>query len=302
MALRNPIRALSTISCLLLGALLLNGCSGTDRMLRSSGLAYLTPITATPTHRHHPGRIVWHDLLTTDAAAASKFYGGLFGWSFVQTDGYVEIYGSGHKLGGIVEVEAGGQSVERGAEWLLSMSVGDVDEAAARAKALGGTVVNGPLDMPKRGRGALIRDPLGAHLVLLHARDGDPEERRAAPGDWLWNEIWTNRPQETVAFYRAVGGYDQVDESSDYAILIRQGKWRAGVRFSGEDDATIRWVPVVRVADPDALLASVERLGGVVWIRPEELPGDNDTALISDNAGALLILQRWTFADEQGGR
>ncbi len=31
---------------------------------------------------HAPGTVCWADLGTTDAAAAKRFYTGLFGWSF----------------------------------------------------------------------------------------------------------------------------------------------------------------------------------------------------------------------------
>jgi len=31
---------------------------------------------------HEPGTFSWVELVTTDAAAAKKFYAGLFGWSY----------------------------------------------------------------------------------------------------------------------------------------------------------------------------------------------------------------------------
>src|SRR3984885_1139108 len=30
----------------------------------------------------HAGKVIWVDLVTPDLAAAKRFYGGLFGWSF----------------------------------------------------------------------------------------------------------------------------------------------------------------------------------------------------------------------------
>jgi predicted enzyme related to lactoylglutathione lyase len=53
------------------------------------------------------------------------------------------------------------------------------------------------------------------------------------------------------------------------------------------------WVPVVRVADPEATAERVAGLGGVVWIAPDEAPSNGDTALIGDTTGALLLIQRW---------
>jgi hypothetical protein len=42
----------------------------------------LPPIADSANLEHHPGKIVWADLVTPDLAAAERFYGGLFGWSF----------------------------------------------------------------------------------------------------------------------------------------------------------------------------------------------------------------------------
>ena len=284
---------------LISAGILFSGCSALPQSGDTSAQS-LTSITDTPTNTYHPGKFVWHDLLTPDAAASRKFYGELLGWTFTPRGNYLEIHNGTRKIGGIAQVESDTDKQKTAASWLASMSVADVDAAIARVQAHKGKVINGPLDMPLRGRGALVSDSRGAHLVLLHAKDGDPEDRKAEMGDWLWNEIWTNVPDETIAFYKAIGNYSEVKRSDDYAILINQGKWRAGVRFS-DHDVTIRWVPAIRVSDPGSLLGKVETLGGTVWIRPGDLPGNPGTALISDNMGALLILQRWTFSNVEEG-
>ncbi len=289
-----------TASLLLVASLALNGCSGLPATTSKSGPDSLTAITDTPTNIHHPGKFVWHDLLTPDAAASQNFYAELFGWTFTTRGQYIEIHNGNRKIGGIAQVSPGKKGSRPGASWLASLSVADVDAAIREVTSRHGKVINGPLDMPMRGRGALISDPHGAHLVLLYALGGDPEDREPAMGDWLWNEIWTNAPDETIAFYQAVGDYSEVRKNEDYAILINEGKWRAGIRFA-DGDVTIRWVPAIRVADPGALLSRVEALGGTVWVRPGELPGNPGTALISDNMGALLILQQWTFSNIEEG-
>lgn len=279
------------------GVLLLSACAELDR--KSTPGQELTTITAAPTDLYHPGKIVWHDLLTPDAKASRAFYGELFGWSFAQHGAYSEVFNKGRKIAGVVEVGRE-EGKEMAGLWLMSLSVPDVNKAVDAAVALGGKVLNGPLVMPKRGRGALISDSFGAYIVVLHARDGDPEDRPPAKGDWLWDEIWTAAPEATIEFYKAIGGYRQVAEGKGYAILMSEGKPRAGIRFS-DSDATVRWVPVIRVDDPAALLPRVEALGGTVWVRPGEVSGNPGAALISDNAGALLILQRWLSPDAQGG-
>ena len=42
----------------------------------------LPALNTPPSQEHHTGKMVWADLVTPDLAAAEKFYGGLFGWTF----------------------------------------------------------------------------------------------------------------------------------------------------------------------------------------------------------------------------
>ncbi len=56
---------------------------------------------------HHPGKMIWADLVTPDLAAAEQFYGGLFGWTFTsihagKSDYAVALLG-GHPIGGLVQ-------------------------------------------------------------------------------------------------------------------------------------------------------------------------------------------------------
>lgn len=268
------------------------GCSTVGDLLPGKARVLpLTPIHDRPTGVQRPGSFVWHDLLTTDPAASKAFYGGLFGWRFEERDGYTEIRNGRHKIGGMVEMKP----PEEGrppAIWLPSLSVPDPDRAAAYVREAGGRVIGGPVEMPGRGRGALIADPRGALLVLLRAAGGDPPARKAAIGDWLWNETWTRRPAATLRFYMGLGGYDSSIDGDGYAVLVRDGTWQAGIRQVEADEHPVQWLPVVRVEDPGALLQRVEQLGGEVWVRPGEYDND-DAALVADDQGALLILQRW---------
>ncbi|HHD56869.1 MAG TPA: hypothetical protein ENK89_04235 [Desulfobulbaceae bacterium] len=153
--------------------------------------------------------------------------------------------------------------------------------------------------MQGRGRAALISDPQGAELALLHAADGDPEDRQPRIGDWIWNEIWTNVPQQTAAFYTSLGSYSSIKVGDAYEILTTENRWRAGIRAIFKDPYKVRWVLAVRVNDPVRILDKVEKLGGRVLLRPDAPPSRGDTALIVDPDGALLMLQRWSFDDTE---
>ena len=53
--------------------------------------------------------------------------------------------------------------------WLHYASVADIDAAVARVKALGGRVLNGPMEVPGGDRVAQCMDPQGAAFALHQA-------------------------------------------------------------------------------------------------------------------------------------
>ena len=42
----------------------------------------LPPLVQPASTEHHPGKVIWADLVTPDIAGAKHFYGELFGWTF----------------------------------------------------------------------------------------------------------------------------------------------------------------------------------------------------------------------------
>ena len=285
---------LATVGSLALAGLLGSGCAGPGASSKAKESRWLVAVTDHPTQQWQPGKFVWHDLLTPNVSAARDFYGSLFGWTFEAEGPYTVIRNQGRKIGGMVEVKPTDEQPAQ-ALWLGSLSVADVDEAVTFLKKEGGTLLSGPEEMAQRGRGALVSDPQGAQLLLLRSATGDPPDRPAALGDWLWNEIWTGAPADTVAFYQALAGYDSLIEADRYTVLVKNDKWRAGVRHVFREGFRTRWVPVVRVLDPAAIIEQVPKLGGRVWVRPSDPASNGDTALISDPTGAFLVVQRWNW-------
>ena len=118
------------------------------------------------------GEISWHELTTTDHKSAYDFYQTLFGWDktgdFDMGDmGTYQLYGRGDQpLGGMWTKPA---DMPMPPNWLYYIRVPNVDEAAERVKALGGQVLNGPMDVPGGDRIAQCLDPQGAAFAV-HAR------------------------------------------------------------------------------------------------------------------------------------
>jgi hypothetical protein len=286
--------------------LTLAGCAAVDP-------ARIPPIDTAGSTERLPGKVVWHDLLTEDPAAAKRFYGGLFGWTFRELDigggqTYTVIEHRGRGIGGLVD----GRNINRDtnvSRWIPVLSVADIDAAVGVVRAGGGTVFQPPVEIPRRGRMAVVGDPQGAVLTLLQSADGDPPDRTPAAGDWLWNEIWTSDPEATLAFYRrlvpAFTSASAGADDGDYRYLTSAGTPRVGVLPKPVTGIRDTWLSYVRVADPAATAAAAERLGGQVLLPPRENPLAGEVAILNDPTGAGFLVQTWDpswTADRQAAR
>lgn len=128
-------------------------------------LADAPPVNTTP----RPGRMIWHELVTTDVDAAWTFYEALFGWHKTETiaterEGPYQMFGiRGRTLGGIVTKPAAMPGLST---WLYYTTVKDLDIALKRVKSGGGRVLNGPMEVPGGDRVAQCADMDGATFAL----------------------------------------------------------------------------------------------------------------------------------------
>jgi len=255
----------------------------------------LPPVASPATGVHLPGKFVWYDLLTDDVILAKDFYGALFDWSFKTQGTYTVVLNNGQTIGGMVEVQPK-EREKSTPRWVPLLSVADVDQAVALVQRAGGTIHEGPINMSKRGRGALINDPQGAPLLLLHAYKGDPPDVEPPMGSWLWVELWSENPEASLDFYQELCGYESIKDGEGYWILERDEQWRGGIRSMPREERlkVCCWIPVVRVSDTLAISDHAEKLGGRVLIRPSDTNDGDSVALIEDPGGALLMVQRWS--------
>lgn len=116
------------------------------------------------------GEFSWHELATTDAARAFKFYQQLFGWEKTGEHdmgpmGTYLMFGlNGVPFGGVYNKHA-----ELPAHWLDYASVADAAKAAKATTAAGGKVLNGPMEVPGGDWITQLADPQGA-MFAVHAR------------------------------------------------------------------------------------------------------------------------------------
>ena len=69
-------------------------------------------------------------------------------------------------IGGMMEMK-GKEFGDMPPQWMLYLSVPDVDAAAEQVTKLGGTICMPPTDIPNVGRFCMIKDPTGAGVSLF---------------------------------------------------------------------------------------------------------------------------------------
>jgi predicted enzyme related to lactoylglutathione lyase len=118
------------------------------------------------------GEFCWSELMTSDSAAAFKFYSQLFGWKSLQEmdmgpNGMYRIYGIGEtQLGGMMTTPKGAPMPPA---WLYYVGTSDLEASLGRATKKGAKVINGPMDIPGGGRIAQLIDPQGAAFAFHQA-------------------------------------------------------------------------------------------------------------------------------------
>lgn len=118
------------------------------------------------------GAVAWHELNTTDREHAWACYSELFGWRATGTTelgsplGAYQLFtwdGAGRDVGGMVNT-ARLPSIHT--HWLFYLTVEDLEASLQTLRALGGRVLNGPMQVPSGDRVAQCEDPQGAALAL----------------------------------------------------------------------------------------------------------------------------------------
>ena len=123
------------------------------------------------------GHVGWHELYSGDFDADMAFYTGAFGWTKGEAMdmGEMGLYQLVSQTGGSDFQSMSAGIMPRPKEmpaplWLFYFIVGDIDAAVARVTAGGGTVLNGPMEVPGGGWIIQALDPQGAMFALVGMR------------------------------------------------------------------------------------------------------------------------------------
>lgn len=274
--------------------------------------------------RYPAGVPCWIDAAYPDAPAATRFYGGLFGWEF---EDRIPADAPGHyfvaRLDGLVVAAVASQPAEpEPTAWHTYVAVDDADDTAARAEAAGGTVLVPPTDVFEQGRMAVFADPAGATIRAWQAGRRTGAQLVNAPGSWNWSNLASDDVAGAEAFYAAVFGWEaeKLDFGQGVSWMwrrpgygdflatidpgLRERHAESGVP-AGFSDA-IGWLqPLADDSTPshwgvtfaaDGTAAAVDRaveLGGSV-VSPVVDAGMSSYAVVRDPQGAQFTVSTYT--------
>ncbi len=122
------------------------------------------------------GAVSWMDLTVENAEELRDFYSSVVGWETdeVDMDGYKDfcMIEPGGELATAGICHARGGNANLPAQWIIYITVANLDHSIASCKKLGGQVISGPSDLSADSRYCIIKDPAGA-VAALYEKKGE---------------------------------------------------------------------------------------------------------------------------------
>ena len=246
-------------------------------------------------------KFVWYELMTSDPAAAEKFYDSVVGWTSKDAGMGDEFpytllqVGETHVAGLMAfPAELAGSGIPP--HWTGYVAVEDVDAMAARLLGAGGKVLRPGEDIPTIGRFAVVADPQGASFVLFKGL-GEPTPPLPAgtPGTVGWHELSTLDWQKGFAFYAALFGWTKGDAMDmgpmgTYQLFAIDGVPCGGMMNKTEQQPAPAWLYYFNVAEIHAAVDRIKAGGGQVVHGPAQVPGGSWIVNAVDPQGAMFAV------------
>jgi predicted enzyme related to lactoylglutathione lyase len=240
------------------------------------------------------GQFVWYELTTPDVEAAQKFYPRVAGWGTQAFDqDYTMWTNDGVPIAGLFQL--GEELRQQGVppNWMPYVESSNVDETAAKATALGGRVVHGPLDIPGAGRFAVVQDPHGAVFGVLRSDNpGGAWDGTPVVGRFSWHELMTTDHAAAFEFYRALFGWEKTGEmdmggGQTYQMFGQGGQMYGGIFTRPPEMAGMHpfWLIYIHVKDVAKAVAAATKAGATVHRPQMDIPGGS-IAILGDPQGA----------------
>lgn len=258
---------------------------------------YLTerPMTALPT----AGRFCWHELMTTDPAAALRFYGKLAGWTaetHAQDPTYHILKTRGKMIGGVTDLPQQARQMGSPSHWVPYVEVTDVDDAVRKATNMGGKIYVSPADIPDMGRFSVLADNQGATFAVYRANTGISADTEPGPGEFSWHEMIAGNLDAAWTFYHALFGWEKgaamdMGATGIYQVYRNAGGTRdLGGMYTKPADlpAPPHWLCYINVKNAATAGEYTAANGGKVTMGPLVVPGGGHIIAGLDPQGAAF--------------
>jgi len=243
------------------------------------------------------GRFIWHELLTTDTAAAAAFYPKVLPWRTQPSSmpGYNLWMAGQTQIGGLMALppEAAGTPPH----WLIYVGTPSVDASCSQAQGLGAKVLKAPSDIPNVGRFAVLSDPQGATFALFTPAAGAPPPGPQPPqGAFSWHELATTDVSGALRFYgelfgwRRGAGHD-MGAMGVYQLFEHAGNAVGGMCSVQGPSSPPSWLSYVHVSECNRAVGAAKAAGGRLLHGPMEVPGGSWIALFMDPQGGAFAVQ-----------
>jgi hypothetical protein len=250
-----------------------------------------------------PAGFIWYELMTTDVAAAERFYASVVGWTPKPfgspggpEGGYTILHAGERGVAGIMRLpdevaEAGGRP-----GWLGYIHAPDIDKAVAGIRAAGGHIHREPTPIPNVGRFAVVADPQGAMFMLLEPRGEDQGPASpSTPGQVGWHELYATDWEAAFRFYAGQFGWTKVHAvdlgpMGTYQLFSADGDAIGGMMNKPPHMPSPAWQYYFTVPAIDAAAERVREGGGHVMMGPHEVPGGSWIVHCTDPQGAIFAL------------
>jgi predicted enzyme related to lactoylglutathione lyase len=250
--------------------------------------------------KHPAGSFCWVELATTDQEAAKNFYSSLFGWSPQDSPiGPSEFYtifkleGRDAAAGYTLRPDQRTQGVPP--NWMIYITVDSADQAAAKAKQLGGTAIMPPFDVMDLGRMAVIQDPTGAHFCIWQARKNTGIGIAGVAGSLCWADLSTPDAKRASDFYSALFEWQIMADEKDKSgyLHIKNGEhFIGGIPPAAHRPPGVppHWLAYFWVDDVDASSAKAKQMGANLYVAPMTIENVGRMAVIADPQRAVFAI------------
>lgn len=239
------------------------------------------------------GEFCWVELISPDVEAATRFYGDLLGWERElyepDPEGYWYFRHGGKLVAGLEGIRSEGQVPA----WLGYVKVDDVGTTAGKVGEAGGTVLDGPLEVPDgAGSLAVCQDAEGAIFALWQPGELKGAELVNEPGSWTWSNLMTRDVDGAKDFYGQVFDWTaaQPEGAPDYIWNwhVDGQRWPEGLgglmRMGSEmpPDAPPHWQTYFVVESMDQAVGKTKAAGGSLIFGPVDTRVGDRIAVIFD--------------------